>query len=333
MRNRLTLLAIVAVAALAWVAIDQGLVAGAGTTHSPRAVDSSATLPPQIDVDSSTAPAQTPEHAASPATAPTAPAIADAASADAQPSAESEPSQKSGSRLAALERRARTGDRKAARDWAEAVMECANLAYEAQFGPKPPTYVMHLRALLDLPQKALRAELMGSLTGECQLLFPEMDEKRAMLQFQTAVYEALALWAASGDPYGQLLNAQREQTWPPPLETWRAQQTLAVAHLDPGNPQTLIDLAMTFADRSRFSGEAWVLAACDLGYDCAAGGALQRRACLSMNYCFEGSYDEDLLRLLPPRQWQIVQGQRRVLLDMLQRGDLAATFDIPPPGP
>jgi len=36
---------------------------------------------------------------------------------------------------------------------------------------------------------------------------------------------------------------------------------------------------------------------------------------------------------LSPRQWQIVQAQRRALLAMLQRGETAAIFDVPPPGP
>jgi hypothetical protein len=333
MRLRLTLLAIVALAALAWIAIDQRWVAGARSAQPSPAPTASAALPPQTEAEPSATPTGAAELATSSTPAALAPTSADADSTAEQPTPESKASEKPGSRLAALERRARSGDRKAARDWAEAVMECASLAFTAQFGQKPPTYVMHLGALMDRPRNALQAELMGSLKDECKLLFPEMDEQRAMLQFQTVAYEALDLWAASGDPYGQLLNAQREQLWPPPLEAWRAQQALAIAHLDPGDPQTLVDLSDAFAEGSRFTSTAWTLAACDLGYDCAAGGALQRRMCLHQTYCFDGSYEEELLRLLPPRQWQIVQGQRRVLLDMLQRGDLAATFDIPPPGP
>lgn len=332
MRVRLTLLAIVVLAPVAWIAIDHGLVADARSGQPSLAPLVSPSLPSQTDAERLTASTVMTEHAP-PSTATAArPESAVADSSAEQPTPEAESSESSRSRLAALERRARSGDRKAARDWAEAVMECADLSYGERFGEKP-RYASHLGARADQPRNELRAELMGSLIGECRLLFPETDEERAMLHWQSMVEEALALWAASGDPLGQLLDAQRERHWPPPLEEWRAEQSLAIAHLDPGNPQTLVDLAQAFAEGSRFTGEVWTLAACDLGYDCAAGGALQRRICLSHGHCFEGSYEEELLQLLPPRQWQIVQGQRRALLEMLRRGELAATFDIPPPGP
>lgn len=333
MRIRLTLFAIIALAALAWIAIDHGVVAGARSGQPSPAPVASALLPSQAEAERSPASTATSGHAPPSTTTTAGPRSDDADDSVGQRPREAEPSEeRPGSRLAAVERRARSGDRKAARDWAEAVMECADLSYGERFGEEP-RYVSHLGARADLPRSELRTELMGSLIGECRLLFPETDEERAMLQWQSMVEEALALWAASGDPLGQLLDAQRERHWPPPLEEWRAQQSLAIAHLDPGNPQTLVDLAQAFAEGSRFTAEAWTLAACDLGYDCAAGGALPRRICLSHGHCFAGSYEEELLQLLPPRQWQIVQGQRRALLEMLRRGELAATFDIPPPGP
>lgn len=332
MRIRLTLLAIAALAAFAWIGFDHGLVAGSKSAQTLGARTASASVAPPVDAETSVAPATTSEHAMPSATTRAAPTTAETANVVALPASAPELPESSGSRLAALERRARSGDRKAARDWAEAVMECADLSYGERFDEKP-RYASHLGARADQPRNELRAELMGSLIGECRLLFPETDDERAMLHWQSMVEEALALWAASGDPLGQLLDAQRERHWPPPLEEWRAEQSLAIAHLDPGNPQTLVDLAQAFAEGSRFTGEVWTLAACDLGYDCAAGGALQRRICLSHGHCFEGSYEEELLQLLPPRQWQIVQGQRRALLEMLRRGELAATFDIPPPGP
>jgi hypothetical protein len=332
MRIRLTLLAIVALAALAWIAIDRGLIAGGRLEQPASAQAANKSAAPEIDVERSTASTATSAHATPSTTTAAAPASAEADSAAEQPTAESRASEKPGSRLAALERGARAGDRKAARGWAEAVMECGAAAYGDEVNANP-SHVSHLNWSLVEQRFELRAELLGSLVQECRLLFPETDEARAMLHWRSMVYEALELWAASGDPYGQLLNAHRERTWPPPLDVWRTQQALAVAHLDPGDPQTLVDLGEAFAEGSRFMGEAWTLAACDLGYDCAAGGALQRRMCLSQMFCFEGSYEEVSLRLFSPRQWQIVQAQRRELLAMLQRGELAATFDVPPPGP
>lgn len=331
MRIRLILLAIVVLAALAWMVIDRGLITGARLEQPASAQAANKPAAPEIDVERSTASTATSERATPSTTTAVAPTSADVDNSADSPPPQSEPSKPPGSRLAALERRARSGDREAARDWAEAVMECAAVTYGAQFDATPE-YARHLDWRPVGSANALRMELLGDMVEECRLLFPETDEERAMLHWQSMVYEALALWAASGDPYGQLLDAHRVRHWPPPLDEWRAEQALAIAHLDPGDPQTLVDLSESFAEGSRFMSEAWTLVACDLGYDCAAGGALYRRMCRDQMYCFEGGYEAWLLQLLSPRQWQIVQGQRRTLLEMLQRGEHAATFDVPPPG-
>ncbi len=328
----MTLLAIVALASVAWMVVDRGLLAGGRYVQTLPAAAGSATLPRQTDAEPSTAPTARSDHATPSTLTATAPSSAEAVSTAAPPSPASEPPESSGSRFAGLERRARAGDRKAARDWAEAVMECGATTYGAEVNAKP-SHVSHLNWSLVEQRFELRAELLGSLVDECRQLFPPADQEQAMLQWQSMVNEALELWAASGDPYGQLVDAHRERSWPPPLDEWRAEQALAAAHLDPRNPQTLVDLGEAFAEGSRFMSEAWTLAACDLGYDCSAGGALHRRMCLNQMFCFEGSFEEVSLRLLSPRQWQIVQAQRRALLAMLQRGETAAIFDVPPPGP
>lgn len=332
MRTRLTLLAVVALAALAWIAIDQGMVAGARSAQPLLTQAVNEPFPAQVDAETSTALAASSAHAAPHTAASAAPPIADVAAA-AQPSATpAETSKSPGSRLAALERGARSGDRKAARDWVEAIEQCAMAMYGQQFVPKP-THLSHLGWNLLEPQHALRAELLGALVDECAVLFPPADRERAILQAQELMAEAIRLWAASGDPLGLLAQSAMQSTWPPSPDRWRQQQAWAAAHLDAANPQTLIDLVYS-SDTSRFSSsEAWRLAACDLGYDCAAGGALARRMCLGEMQCFAGSYEEELLQRLPPRQWQIAQAQRRELVEMLQRGDYTAIFDVPPPGP
>jgi hypothetical protein len=336
MRIRLTLLAIAALAALAalaWIAIDHGLVAGARSAQPSQATVASAALPLQTDAEPSTAPTATSDHAAPSTMTAAAPTSADADRAAEQPSQASEPSGKSGSRLAALERRARAGDRKAARDWVDALIQCAAVSSNLQLG-STRTHLSHLDWNLYEPQHALRVELLGSLVDECRLLFPATDSQQAMLQLHNLIREAFGLWSASGDPFGQLARAQIDGAWPPPPDEWQRQQALAAAHLDAADPQTLIDLAEFYTDASRFSSQtAWRLAACDLGYDCSAGGALQRVLCLRELQCFQGSYEEELLQRLPPRQWQVAQAQRRALVEMLRRGETAAIFDVPPPGP
>jgi hypothetical protein len=335
MKIRLTLLAIVALATLAWVAIDRGLVAGARSAQPAQRLSAQPdpeTSAPQPGAGRAPVPAAISDLPASSTAVPAATAIAAVAAADEQPSRASDPSERPGSRLAALERGARAGERKAARDWVEAIEKCAMAMYGQQMVPQP-THLSHLSWNLFEPQHALRIELLGGLVEECGTLFPPADRERAMQQARDLIAQAIRLWAASGDPLGRLAQSQIETGWPPPPDQWRQQQAWAAAHLNVADPQTLIDLAY-HSDASRFTSEAaWRLAACDLGYDCAAGGALARRICLGELQCFAGSYEEELLLSLPPRQWQIAQAQRRALVEMLRRGETATIFDVPPPGP
>lgn len=237
-----------------------------------------------------------------------------------------------GRSLAELERRARGGDAKAARDWVDALSQCARLVFSDSQQP-PPRYLSHLDWTLVGERRNHRAEMLGALVDECRQLFPIGDMQAGSAQAQSLIEEALRLWAATGDSFGQLAASMMSLQWPPLAESWRQQQAWASAHLDPANPQTLVDLAQVFAYGSRFRyEEAWLLAACDLGYDCSAGGALQTSLCLRSELCSTGAYAEDLLQSLPPRRWQIIQRQRRELLDMLRRGDTRGVFDVPPPG-
>lgn len=332
MRVRLTLLAIVVLASVAWVAIDHGLVAAARSRQPSLAPSTSPSPRSQTEAERPKASTATSGHAPPSTTTTAGPRSEYADNSVEQSPPEAESSASPGSRLAALEGRARAGDPKAARDWLDVIVECAAVSSAAQYGPKA-THLSHLGWNLFEQQYALRVELLGSLADECRILFPAVDAQQAMLQLQNLIREAIGLWAASGDPLGQLAQAQYAGAWPPPPDQWRRQQGWAIAHLDPGNPQTLIDLEF-YSDASRFSSQtAWRLAACDLGYDCAAGGALQRVLCLRGFQCFQGSYEEELLQSLSPREWQIAQAQRRALVEMLRRGDTAAIFDVPPPGP
>lgn len=264
--------------------------------------------------------------------APAEPAAAAAASSPADAPESAPETSVPGRSLAELERRARAGDAKAARDWVDALGQCFEMLSSGA-GSAAPRFLSYL----DLSQRGDGRKppevIPAAWSAECHQLFPDPDHEAAALRAQAMREEALRLWAATGDPFGQLAASTITLQWPPPLESWRQQQGWASAYLDPANPQTLVDLAQTFAYGSRFAfAEAWRLAACDLGYDCAAGGALQMSLCQRSAGCASGSYEEELLQSLPPRQWQLVQGQRRELLHMLRRGDTRGVFDIPPPG-
>ena len=235
-----------------------------------------------------------------------------------------------GRSLAELERRARAGDAKAARDWVDALMQCVQLVYSEV--EAPPRYLHHLDWAL-VGDRIQRPQLTGPLADECRQIFPNPDIEAAGPLVQSMIAEALGLWAATGDPFGQLAASMQSLEWPPSVEHWQQQQAWASAYLDPANPQTLVDLARVFAFGSRYRyQEAWLLAACDLGYDCSAGGALQMSLCSRSGVCAAEAYEEELLQSLPPRRWQIIQSQRRELLDRLRRGDTRGVFDVPPPG-
>lgn len=237
-----------------------------------------------------------------------------------------------GRSLAELERRARSGDAKAARDWVDAITQCAEWVFRDRPQP-PPRYLSHLDWALIGERSALRTEVLGPMSGECRSLFPGPAHEGAVMQAQSMIEDALRMWAATGDPFGQLAASTMSLQWPPPPDLWQQQQGWASAYLDSGNPQTLVDLAQVFAYGSRYPfAEAWRLAACDLGYDCSAGGALQMSLCLRSAVCSAEAYEAELLQTLPPRQWEIIQSQRRELLDRLRRGDTRGVFDVPPPG-
>ncbi len=281
---------------------------------------------------------------AEPFDAPTAPLAPQAAQAPVEPAAEAAVPTSAdapesapetsvpGRSLAELERRARSGDAKAARDWVDALGRCIDTVFGDSLIVES-RFVSHLNANLFVASRAERMQMLGPPSGECRALFPVSDINVAGTQAQSMIEEALRLWAATGDPFGQLAASMMRLQWPPPTDLWQQQQGWASAYLDPGNPQTLVDLAQVFAYGSRYPfSEAWQLAACDLGYDCSAGGALQMSLCLRSAVCSAEAYEAELLQTLPPRQWQIIQGQRRELLDRLRRGDMRGVFDVPPPG-
>lgn len=233
-------------------------------------------------------------------------------------------------RVAELERRARSGDKAAIRDWVDALSECAAVL---SFPTRQAEYLSHLQ-LMSGYDAAVAESWKQPLRAGCEAVFPDYSSERGAALAMQRLDQALQLWAASGDPLGQLIGLQRTLTLPMPAERWQQMQTAASAYLDPARPQTLVDVSDGyFQSYSRFpSTAAWRLAACDLGYDCAPGGAMNRYLCLQVSECFEGAYEAYLTRTLPPRQWQAVQGQRRALLELLRAGDTRTPFDVPPPG-
>jgi hypothetical protein len=243
------------------------------------------------------------------------------------------PSAAPGTRLAELQRRALAGEPKAMRDWLDALEQCGKV-FAPPHHPDAARYVDLLSEDWAARWQQYALPLLAPMTEDCRALFPEQDQRRLWERWRALRTEAIAALVAVGDPLAQLVQDHLQVRGLPTPEQWARRQALALATLDPTNPQSLVELGRTARYLSRFDTEAaWHLVACDLGLDCSADGALMRQNCLSQGLCPEVDYESALLRLMPPRQWSRVQAQRQVLREAIARGELATLFDRPPPRP
>ncbi len=235
--------------------------------------------------------------------------------------------------IAELERRSRAGDRDAVRQLAEALRECSAALAAMKpmppeqigaFGPNPYYTEMHSR----------RLAFLGPRAQECRAVFNDPDAEINQRNLEEAMRLAYTDALAVGDFMARMWAVLDEgQTYPPPASVLAQLRALSLANLDARNPQSLLDLAPFSNLISPIDTEhAWRLAACDLGYDCAANGRLARRLCVDSGTCFGGSYEEFLLSRLSPRQWEIVQAQRARLLHQLRNGNLSGVIQGPPNG-
>jgi hypothetical protein len=242
------------------------------------------------------------------------------------------PSAAPGTRLAELQRRALAGEPKAMRDWLDALEQCGKV-FAPWYHPDAPRYVDLLSEDWAARWQQYALPLLAPLTDDCRALFPEQDQRRLWERWRALRTEAIAALAA-GDPLAQLVQDHLQVRGPLTPEQWARRQALALAALDPANPQSLVELGRRAHYLSRFDTEAaWLLVACDLGLDCSPDGALMRQNCLSQGACPDGDYESALLRLMPPREWSRVQAQRQALRESIARGELSDLFDRPPPRP
>jgi hypothetical protein len=241
------------------------------------------------------------------------------------------PSAAPGTRLAELQRRALAGEPKAMRDWLDALEQCEKV-FAPPYHPEAERYLDLLSEDWAARWQQYALPLLAPMADDCRALFPEQDEWRSMARRHVLRSEAIAALVAAGDPLAQLMPDALQMLGPRTPEQWARLQALALAALEPANPQSLVELGRTARYLSRFDSEpAWHLVACDLGLDCYADGALMRQICLSHGWCPGGDLESSLLRLLPPREWSRVQAQRQALREAIARGELAALFDRPPP--
>lgn len=340
MRSKTTLMAllVLAIAAVAhWLTRGPPFAVLTSTVDQPAAVDA----PPAASAGSSQVASASPSsprspnapsHPVTPTTSASAtlpvPASAAAPIAKPEPIALDRPLT-----LAELERRARDGDAKAARELAEALSDCGavissnsvrSVAAQSAFsGSEDP-----------IALQRLRESFLGARAAECRARFSDPDPEVNRRMWYAAVEEAWARAAARGDRFALMMEPLMSPTsWPPSAATLNALRDRALAHVDLRQPRSLVEVGV-FADLlSRYSNStAWRLVACDLGYDCAANGELAHTMCLSQSDCFSVGYEQYLLERLPPREWEAVQRQRQLLLRDLRAGNFAGALEGPPGG-
>ena len=86
-------------------------------------------------------------------------------------------------------------------------------------------------------------------------------------------------------------------------------RSAALALLADGTPEALLSLSDSIAgNATHYSGEAWFLAACDLGYPCNMPVAYTRVWCVQYATGCDTSSRLEFTRLLStPRQWRLAQ--------------------------
>ncbi len=233
--------------------------------------------------------------------------------------------------LRQLRERAARGDKAAARELADSLLECGS-TFDRGRRSASEAYSAFGSAAAYGESAALQLVYIGDARlAECRAMFGDPDPR---LNRQAWWKEVMSAWrqaAAAGDVFAQIVAPLFETPGQPTEESSLRMQALAASYLDPNRPFTIADLADIVPGFSTaYYPEVWRLVACDLGYDCGAGGEMTRRSCLSGDVCTTLSYERHLLDTSAPRRWEILQAQRRDLLERLRSGNTRGIFGAPP---
>ena len=223
-----------------------------------------------------------------------------------------------------LQQRAAAGDADAANRLADIYEECAGVQWaEQEFArASQPIAGVWPGSSPDSRDPRRFAELaIGQ--QRCRGLIPAGDPKTAGIELLRALRTHQALALELGYP-GTLPTNMSEWQKPGGPEEWA--RSAALALLADGTPEALRSLSDSIAsDATHYSGEAWLLAACELGYPCNMPVASMRVWCVQYGTGCDASGRLEFTRqLTTPRQWRLAQAQRDEILAHLRNGRIDA---------
>jgi hypothetical protein len=117
-------------------------------------------------------------------------------------------------------------------------------------------------------------------------------------------------------------------SWEPdPVLRAQSDRLIALALLQEGSPEAVMAVSQFAFDGTRFSSEAWMLAACSQGYPCAESAFVRQFWCAQFGAsCNSQGLEPWLREQLSARQWRRAQAERDDILSLWQAGDIAAAL-------
>lgn len=221
-------------------------------------------------------------------------------------------------------KRAALGDADAARRLRDLYDECLGVLFSAESLKRESPMAWTPRYPPDSPE---RRALLAIGQQRCAGIASASDYKVATRELILEARAMRRLTQELGHP-GNLTG------YPPDAsERARLHRAHAAALLADGSPEGIMDLAMQgSSDGTRFTAEAWTLAACELGYPCQGGNAFVRSWCVDFGELCEVAGLLDYAHYLStPRQWRLAQRQRDEILRRLREGRVDELL-LPPDG-
>ncbi len=233
----------------------------------------------------------------------------------------------------ALQPRAAAGDADAANRLADIYDECAGVQWaEQEFARPAPTMAGVWPGSSADPRDPRRLAELAIGQQRCRGVIPAGDPKVARIEMLRALKTLQALARELGYP-GILPTDMSAWQKPEGPDEWA--RSAALALLADGTPEALLSLSDSIAgNATHYSGEAWFLAACDLGYPCNMPVAYTRVWCVQYGTgCDTSSRLEFTRQLSTPRQWRLAQVQRDEILAHMRNGRIDALMRPAEGGP
>lgn len=219
----------------------------------------------------------------------------------------------------ALRQRALRGDADAARRLLDIYDECMGVRWSTQDYASPGTLHGVLPGVVVDPADPRRLAALAIGQQRCRGIIPTGDPRAITIELGRT-HRAMTTWARDLGYPGMLPDDLSDWQLPGRRDEWA--RAAALALLADGKPESVLQIADSIAGLStRYSAEAWTLAACELGYPCAVPDAYLRNWCVQYGAACDGVGRLDFLReMATPRRWRLAQAQRDEILEHLRHG-------------